>query len=333
MDMQGKLKELIGKFAGQRIAIFGDLMLDEYVFGSSTRISPEAPVPVVLAEQHTDIPGGAANVAANISALGGIPLLCGVIGEDLAGQRLEQALAERGIEHHYLVRLPKRKTTHKTRVMAQHQQIVRIDVETPEELDKAELEQIEANLREVLSQAQVVVISDYDKGAISDGSIRLIKKLIPKSSPSIIVDPKYRHYSSYKGCKLITPNHKEAGFAVGQVIHTEDDLRRVGTKLLQMVGCDAVLITWGERGMALFDGSGPFVHLPTLAREVFDVTGAGDTVIAALALAISAQAGLLEAAYLANYSAGIVVGKIGTSTVSSQELSQAISGLADRNGR
>jgi len=329
--MQKKLKGLIGKFAGQRIAIFGDLMLDEYVFGSSTRISPEAPVPVVLAEQHSDIPGGAANVAANVSALGGIPVLCGIIGDDLAGQRLVQALVSRGIEDRFLVRLPNRKTTLKTRVMAHHQQIVRIDVETTEELDKTELEQITENLEQALSQAQVVVISDYDKGAISEESIRLIKKLMPKSSPPIVVDPKYRHYSSYSGCRLITPNHKEAGFAVGQVIHTEDDLRLVGTKLLKTVGCEAVLVTWGERGMALFDGDGPFVHLPTLAREVFDVTGAGDTVVATLALAISAKASLLEAAYLANYSAGIVVSKIGTSTVSAEELSLAVSGFADRN--
>lgn len=331
--MQKKLKELIGKFPGQKIAIFGDLMLDEYVFGSSTRISPEAPVPVVLAEQHADIPGGAANVAANVSALGGIPVLCGIIGDDLAGQRLVQALVSRGIEHRFLVRLTNRKTTLKTRVMAHNQQIVRIDVETTEELNKTELEQIAESLGQALSQAQVTVISDYDKGAVSEESVRLVKKLMPENSLPIVVDPKYRHYSSYGGCKLITPNHKEAGFAVGHVIHTEDDLRLVGTKLLETVGCEAVLVTWGERGMALFDGGGPFVHLPTLAREVFDVTGAGDTVVATLALAISAKASLLEAAYLANYSAGIAVGKIGTSTVSAEELSVAVSGFADRNGR
>lgn len=328
-----KLGEVISGFSGRRVAVFGDLMLDEYIFGDANRISPEAPVPVVLAERKTDVPGGAANVANNISALGGIPIVSGIIGEDDVGGRLQGVLAERGIDGRHLVVSPARKTTLKIRVIAHNQQIVRIDEETTGEPNREELDRLSEALKWVLSDVHILVISDYGKGAVNAETVGILFELAERNSIPVVVDPKTSDYSHFKGCKVLTPNHKEAGRVVGRTIRTEEDLRWVGGKLLAEVGCEGVLITWGERGMALFEGRDPFTHLPTEAREVYDVTGAGDTVVATLVLALAAGADLLSAAYLANLAAGIVVGKMGTSTVNGEELTERLTGLDRKGGR
>jgi len=328
-----KLRELVAGFSGRRVAVFGDLMLDEYIFGDALRISPEAPVPVVRAGKRLDVPGGSANVASNISTLGGVPIVCGIVGDDDQGKRLSGLLADRGIDHRHLLFSTSRQTTLKTRVIAHNQQVVRIDSENTEPPDSEELALLKETIRKALQDTHAVVISDYAKGMVRAQTVEMLTEQAEKMSIPIIADPKGGNYIIYKKCRIITPNHKEAGQIVGMDIKSEEDLRQAGNQLLKMVGCQSVLITWGERGMALFDGEGPFTHLPTEAREVYDVTGAGDTVVATLALAIAAGGDLLSSAHLANFSAGIVVGKMGTSTVSAKELTRRLSGFNRKESR
>jgi D-beta-D-heptose 7-phosphate kinase/D-beta-D-heptose 1-phosphate adenosyltransferase len=300
------------------------LILDHYVMGKVSRISPEAPVPVVHVESESLRLGGAANVFNNILALGGKADLCGVIGADESGRLLMKELGAKRSGRGGVVIDHDRPTTRKSRVIAHHQQIVRYDIEGRHELKAALqrriLQYVESRLRELTC----VVVSDYAKGVISAGLMSELTRLAALRKVPVIVDPKVEHFGYYKGVTVITPNHLEATQASG--VHGDDDqtINEAGAMIRQRLGCQSVLITRGERGMSLYEADGASWHLPTQARQVYDVTGAGDTVIGTLALALSTGASMKNSAILANQAAGIVVGMVGTATVSPEELSEVL---------
>jgi len=310
--------KIVSHFAHRTILIVGDVMLDEFIWGKVARISPEAPVPVVDVVGETYRLGGAANVAANIRALGGIAVPIGVAGRDAASERIALLLEEAGIESHGILR-DDRPTTLKTRIIAHNQQVVRTDRESRKPFSSALNAGLAAAFRPHLQHAAAVIVSDYDKGVANK---ELLSQILPEASRAgvpVYLDPKVHHADYYSPITLITPNQREAELLTATLIDSEAALEQAGRKLLQRFECEYALITRGEHGMSLFNGAGSH-HLPTFAREVFDVTGAGDTVIATLALARSAGATMQEAAVLANHAAGIVVGKVGTATVTSTEL-------------
>jgi D-beta-D-heptose 7-phosphate kinase/D-beta-D-heptose 1-phosphate adenosyltransferase len=288
------------------------------------RISPEAPVPVVEVMGQSFHLGGAANVAANVRALGGEAVVAGVIGRDLAGERVRESLARAGVEDALAVAEDDRPTTLKTRIIAHHQQVVRADRERADDVDAALERAVLTRVEPALGAVQAVVVSDYQKGVVT---ARLMKGLLARARRRglpLLVDPKVRHFPRYRGADLVTPNQLEAEQATGVRIRDEGDLRAAAEKILRQLGCGAVLVTRGEHGMSLFPRGGRPVHVPTAAREVFDVTGAGDTVIATLGLALGAGARLPEAAVLANFAAGVAVGKLGTATVAPSEVLDAL---------
>jgi D-beta-D-heptose 7-phosphate kinase/D-beta-D-heptose 1-phosphate adenosyltransferase len=304
--------------------VIGDLILDHYVMGRVSRISPEAPVPVVHVESETLRLGGAANVFNNILALGGKADLCGVIGADESGRLLLKELGQSRSGRGGVIIDHDRPTTRKSRVIAHNQQIVRYDMEGRQELkgtlQKRLLRYVESRIREL----SCIVVSDYAKGVVSAALMTELTRLAALRKIPIIVDPKVEHFSYYKGVTVITPNHLEATQAAG--LHGDDDqtINQAGAVIRQRLGCQSVLITRGEKGMSLYEGEGTSWHLPTQARQVYDVTGAGDTVIGTLALALATGASMREAATLANHAAGIVVGMVGTATVSPKQLLEAV---------
>jgi len=313
-----RVDQILGGFSGKTILILGDIMLDEFIWGKVARISPEAPVPVVEVIQETYRLGGSLNVAANIRALEGIPVPMGVAGHDAASQRIEDLLQESGIESNAVLR-SNRPTTLKTRIIAHSQQVVRTDRESKKPLSTEINRDLSDLFLQYLPRAAAIVVSDYDKGVVNR---ELLKAILPEAQSMgvpVYLDPKVHHADYYRPITLITPNHREAELLTGMVINSEATLDEAGRKLLHRFECEYALITRGEEGMSLFNSTGSH-HLPTFAREVFDVTGAGDTVIATLALARAAGATMEEAAELANHAAGIVVGKVGTATVSQSEL-------------
>jgi D-beta-D-heptose 7-phosphate kinase/D-beta-D-heptose 1-phosphate adenosyltransferase len=319
-----RAEALLRSFPGCRVLVVGDVMLDEFVWGRVARISPEAPVPVVEVMGQSFHLGGAANVAANVRALGGQAVVAGVIGRDQTGERVREALAHAGVEDALAVAEDDRPTTLKTRIIAHHQQVVRADRERADEIGAALERAVLARVEPALGGVRAVVVSDYQKGVVT---ARLMKVLLVRARRRrlpVLVDPKVRHFSRYRGADLVTPNQLEAEQASGIRIRDEADLRAAGEKILRLLSCGAVLITRGEHGMSLFPRGGAPVHVPTAAREVFDVTGAGDTVIATLGLALGAGARLAEAAVLANFAAGVAVGKLGTATASPAELLAAV---------
>lgn len=318
------LRQYIQRFPQASVLVVGDLILDHYVMGKVSRISPEAPVPVVHVESESLRLGGAANVFNNILALGGKADLCGVIGADESGRLLMKELGTKRSGRGGVVIDHDRPTTRKSRVIAHHQQIVRYDIEGRSEL-KAGLQRkilryVESRLREL----SCVVVSDYAKGVVSAGLMSEITRLAALRKVPVIVDPKVEHFGYYKGVTVITPNHIEATQASG--LHGDDDqtINEAGAVIRQRLGCQSVLITRGEKGMSLYENDGASWHLPTQARQVYDVTGAGDTVIGTLALALSAGASIKNGAILANHAAGIVVGMVGTATVSPKQLAEAL---------
>ncbi len=315
---------LLRQLRGRRVLVVGDVMLDEFLWGSVTRISPEAPVPVVKVTRQSFHLGGAGNVACNVRALGGEAVVVGVVGQDGAGERVRAALAEAGVEDGMAVADGGRPTTVKTRIIAHHQQVVRADRELTDDVTARVEEALLENLRRALPSCAAIVLSDYQKGVVT---ARLMKSLLPLARVQrvpVLVDPKVAHFALYRKVTLVTPNQLEAEQATGRTIRGQDDLRAVGARILKMLGCDAVLVTRGEHGMALFPRGGRPVVIPTAAREVFDVTGAGDTVIATLALGVGAGAPIVQAAMLANHAAGVVVGKVGTATASPDEVLAAL---------
>ena len=321
---RARAARLLDRMAGRRVAVVGDVMLDEFLWGRVARISPEAPVPVVEIASQSFHLGGAANVASNVRSLGGRSAVAGVVGRDAAGERLRAALAASGIEDALAVDEAGRPTTHKMRIIAHSQQVVRADREDAQPLAGAVADALAAAVREAAAGAGAIVLSDYQKGVVSRGLMKSVLAAARRARVPLFVDPKVRHFALYRGAAVVTPNQPEAEQATGLKIRGAADLAAAGASILRTLRCRAVLITRGEHGMALFQEGRRPVEIPTAAREVFDVTGAGDTVIATLALATAAGASLEEAAMLANYAAGVVVGKIGTATATPEEVLAAI---------
>ncbi len=315
--------KVLKEFGKQRILVIGDLILDRYIWGKVDRISPEAPVPIVEVTKEDFLLGGASNVANNIRALGGSATIVGVIGNDRAGDVLTNLLDKQGIRCQGVVRCS-RNTIVKTRIIAHNQQVVRFDREDKERLDGKISKEILEYIRGVLPDHNAVIISDYKKGVVSS---ELIGEILKNAKPSHIfvsVDPKVSHFRFYKGVSLITPNLVEASLASGIEIKDEKSLISAGKTLLKKLSCDAVLITRGEQGMSLFEKE-KVTHIPTVTKDVYDVTGAGDTVIAAFTLAHAAGASLKNAAVIANHAAGIVVGKVGTAVATPDQLRKSLS--------
>lgn len=320
--------QVVNAFKGKRILVIGDLILDRYLFGKVSRISPEAPVPIVDVVSESFLLGGSANVANNIIALGGRATVAGIIGKGTAGQVLQDLLAENGIDTSGIVE-DKRPTTVKTRVIAHNQQVVRFDKEDRRKLEGKSLAGMMAYLKRAIPEHNAVVISDYKKGVISAAIVSAIMKCAKTRDTFVAVDPKVGHFHFYKNVSLITPNLMEASQGSGVEIRDEKSLLKAGKALVSRLGCKSVLITRSEDGMSLFKkmpGSRTIAveHFPTVAKKVYDVTGAGDTVIATFALAVAAGATLEQATVIANHAAGIVVGEVGTATASSERLLAAL---------
>ena len=316
MLMKPKLLNLLEGFKQKKILVVGDVMLDAYIFGGVTRVSPEAPVQVVRVEKEAFIPGGAANVASNVASLGGQVFVAGVVGNDGAGASLTNGMLKRRIDTHCIVQDGSKPTTKKTRIMAQNQQLIRFDHEQDAYLSADVEKMLLDKIRPLLPNIDAIIVSDYAKGVITENVLSTIKKL---TDAPIIVDPKPKHAAWYAGARLITPNMKEAE----EMASGKSEQDAIGSHLVSTLGSD-VLITMGERGMGLFQVDGGKSEIPTKAKEVYDVSGAGDTVVATLALAISAGASISDAALLANHAAGIVVGKIGTSSCNLDHLREEI---------
>ncbi|HVE68782.1 MAG TPA: D-glycero-beta-D-manno-heptose-7-phosphate kinase, partial [Solirubrobacteraceae bacterium] len=295
----------------------------EYLWGQVQRISPEAPVPVVEVRRRTHVPGGAANAAAGVAALDGRALLGGVVGDDAAAAALRESLAALGVQPDGLVVDPDRPTTVKTRVVAHAQQVVRTDSETRDDVSARVEEQLVEWVRGAVAGADAVIVSDYRKGVVSQTLAAAAIAAASAAGKPVVVDSKGLEYAKYRGATVITPNVHDAGLAANVHVETDDDLRRAADRLTELCGGAALLITRGAAGMTLF-GAGEPVHVPTQAQEVFDVTGAGDTVVAVLAVALGRGRPLPEAVRLANAAAGVVVGKVGTSTVTLDELERAV---------
>jgi D-beta-D-heptose 7-phosphate kinase/D-beta-D-heptose 1-phosphate adenosyltransferase len=320
-----RLIKYIDRFPQARVLVVGDLVLDHYVWGSVTRISPEAPVPVVTVTRESMLLGGAANVVNNVHALGGLVSVCGVIGRDDAGRRLAGILRDKGITTDGLIISDDRPTTIKTRVIAHSQQVVRFDRETKDKISKETHDRIFDYVRNRSEDGlDAVVISDYSKGVVTKDLVRDIVKLSKKHRLVVSVDPKVNHFGIYSGVTILTPNTKEASLGSKIEIEDESSLLKAGKLLLRRLACDSVLITRGEHGMSLFERGGRITHIPTMAQEVFDVTGAGDTVIGTLTLAMASGAPTGDAARISNFAAGIVVGVVGTATVRPEELKRRI---------
>lgn len=320
-----RLTSITAGFRGRRIAVFGDMMLDRYVKGSVKRISPEAPVPVVRVTSEKTVCGGAANVAVNIAALGGVPRLISVTGRDSAAAEFRVLLDRAGIAHDALVHDHNFPTIEKTRVIAEHQQVVRFDRETPANLShNARKEALGALAAELKGGCEAVILSDYGKGLLEPATIREAISMCLKRGVPVFVDPKVEHFQLYKGVSCLTPNTMEAfGGMRLSVKEGQEAAEELGRAILKRLSCRSLLITQGEHGMTLFQRGGKAagsVHIPTRAREVFDVTGAGDTVISTLALTWASGGTPEESAYAANFAAGIVVGKLGTASVTVEEL-------------
>jgi rfaE bifunctional protein kinase chain/domain len=320
---------LTAGFEGKRIVVLGDVMLDEFIWGRVRRISPEAPVPVVEVDRHTLALGGAGNVVSNLVALGASPTPIGVLGADADAERLRQAFSVLEVSTDRFVIDSSRPTTVKTRIIAHSQQVVRADRESCVPISSEIEGRVVDNFRSEIESADAIVVSDYGKGLLTMELLGHALTAARKKGLIVCLDPKMRSFAHYQPVTVITPNNQEAADASGISIYDEHSLAEAGRKLLSSIDTRAVLITRGEEGMALFTGGGPdgaeVTHIPTVAREVYDVTGAGDTVIATLALALAGGASLKEAAVLANHAAGVVVGKVGTASLTREELLATIS--------
>ncbi len=314
------LSHYVKKFPEARVLVLGDLMLDHYVWGTVRRISPEAPVPVVNVTSESMLLGGAANVCHNITSLGGQTEIAGIVGKDPPGEWIIEHLKEMKIPAKGVIREEGRPTTRKTRIIAHSQQVVRFDHEKRGDISPESQRKLLTFLEENLESYRCLVISDYDKGVVTESLIKGAINRAKELKIKVIVDPKISHFSYYKGVTLITPNHLEASECSGIEIEDEETLLKAGWTILNKLDCESVLITRGEQGMSLFEKTGEVSHIPAAAKNVFDVTGAGDTVVSVLSLALSTGAGLKDSAVLANHAAGIVVGIVGTATVTRETL-------------
>ena len=320
LDKQ-RAKALLDRAGESKIVVLGDVMLDEFLWGEVSRISPEAPVPVVDIRRESTHLGGAANVLANLLALGAQSCVIGVVGKDFAGERIQTSVREKSSLQMdgLLIPIDSRPTTIKTRIIAQHQMVVRADREHRAPVDTETEDRIISKVKEAIAGAQALVVSDYDKGVVTP---RILAEVLPSAygRMPVLIDPKIRNFDSYRPATLVTPNHHEALRLANLEEDSGGSLQSAAQMIRSRLACDAVLITRGDRGMMLLEGDRGPVFVETTAREVYDVTGAGHTVIATLAAALAAGASMTEAAVLANHAAGIVVGKLGTATASSEEV-------------
>jgi len=318
-------ESLFSRTCSIRCLVIGDLMLDEYLWGKTERISPEAPVQVVDVVREELRLGGAGNVVNNLAALGVQLAVCSVVGEDDNGRALLEEFTRRRVATDAIFHDPARRTTRKTRVVASHQQIVRLDRESRDPLTAGVEQQVCAWITANAAAFDVILLSDYLKGVLTPGVIAAVIAAAAPAGIPVLVDPKGTDFSRYRGATLLTPNRKEAEAAAGVPIRDSESLQQAAATIMEKAGLKHILITRSEEGMSLFSREGEPVHIPTVAREVFDVSGAGDTVLSALAVGIAAGMGMAEAARLANIAAGIAVGKLGTSTVSPDEIISTVS--------
>jgi rfaE bifunctional protein kinase chain/domain len=315
-----QLQQRVENISGKRIAVLGDYMLDRYLWGSVSRISPEAPVPIVEIERETDHLGGAANVANNLAALGAIPFCVGVIGEDDNGARLVQMVRDRGFDAEGLILDASRPTTTKTRVIAHEQHLLRMDHESRANIAPHVQKAVRDYLRKLMPSLHALIIEDYNKGVLVQPLLEEVLALARAHRCPVTVDPKFDHFLDYRGVAVFKPNRKEAESVLGFRVGTHEEVARAGQALLEKLQAENVLITLGAEGMALFRRNAEAYHVPTRARSVHDVSGAGDTVIATLTAALAAGADILEAATLANIAAGLVVAEVGAVPVDKQKL-------------
>jgi D-beta-D-heptose 7-phosphate kinase/D-beta-D-heptose 1-phosphate adenosyltransferase len=317
-----ELEKIFKKFKDKKILVIGDIILDRYIFGKVSRISPEAPVPVVDVYEESYRLGGAANVANNIVSLGGNVAIAGIIGKGSAGRIIRDILQEKKISQDYVFE-DMRRTTVKTRIIGGNQQIVRFDIEDRRRLEGKAKEMFLSMIKDAIKSFDAVIVSDYKKGVVSKELFKILMNERKNNHLFVSVDPKVGHFRLYKHVSLITPNLAEASHGAEIDIKDEKTLVKAGNNLIKKLQCDAVLITRGEEGMTIFektDSKVKVTHLPTVAKKVFDVTGAGDTVIATITLAHIAGASLVDAAKISNIAAGVVVGRVGTSTVTQEEI-------------
>jgi len=316
------MKDILKKFKNQKIAVIGDLILDKYIYGEVDRISPEAPVPIVRVMKEKYVPGGAANVAANITTLGGKPYLFGIVGNDQYKDILFHKIEELNISTSGIFIDSSKTTTRKTRIIGLNQQLLRIDHENTDYIESHLEEEFLLKLKEI-NDLSAIIVSDYAKGTITKQIILQLIQFSNESNILLIIDPKPKHKDWYTGSTLITPNKKEAQEMSGIIIESEDNFIEAGKELVKQFDSN-VIITAGADGMYIFEKSKKSQHIHTAAKEVYDVSGAGDTVVATLALALSCQASLNDAAILANQAAGIKVGKIGTTPIFLEELKKKV---------
>lgn len=319
-----RLKNIISNFKKARVMVIGDLILDEFIWGKVDRISPEAPVPVVWVDRESFMPGGASNVANNVATLGAKVDLVGVVGNDIKGGILKSELDQRGVVTGGIIVDNTRPTVLKSRVIAHKQQVVRIDREFVNPLSRKTHNRIENYVRKRIADIDILIIEDYGKGVISPHLLKTIVPLAKRHKKVIAVDPKEDHFHSYKGVTLITPNAEEASKVTGVKLHNKRAIEDAGKRLLKKLRCKMALVTLGERGMVLFKERKRPAYIPTVAQDVYDVSGAGDTVIGVFSLALASGAREIEAANIANCAAGIVVGKVGIAVVDREELTQRI---------
>jgi rfaE bifunctional protein kinase chain/domain len=313
-----RVLQLIQRMRSSRVVVVGDIMLDRYLIGDTERLSPEAPVPVVtVAERHAAL-GGAANVAANVVAMGARCFLVGTVGDDGDGAAIRQELAVARLEDHFVLTIAGRPTTSKTRIVARGQQIVRIDDEVDSLLEGQDLARLTAAAREALADADALLLEDYNKGALSPALILAVMEIARRRGIPIVVDPKYRQFFEYAGATVFKPNRRELESALGAAVDLKNG--NVLPDVLTRLKVDNLLVTLGAEGMLLVTKDGDLTQIPSIARQIFDVSGAGDTVTAWLGAALAAGATVREAAQLANYAAGVEVGKRGVATVSPEEV-------------
>lgn len=324
-----RLQTLYDKFVGKRIAVVGDLMLDRYFWGSVMRISPEAPVPVVEVESESTRLGGAANVANNIASLGGVPIMIGVIGEDPAGSTLKRTIEDLRFPSSGIVTDASRPTTVKTRVIAHNQHVVRIDHEGKSDIAEEVQLRLLKSLEMQLDDIQGIILEDYNKGVLTKGLIARIIELAKRKNKIVTVDPKFNNFFEYKDVTVFKPNRKETEEALGVRLSSDKSVRKAGKELLERLKAENVLLTLGEKGMTLFEHGGGVSTIPTAARRVADVSGAGDTVVSTLTMALAAGADIRESAMLANIAGGIVCGEVGIVPIDKKVLFETVTASTD----
>ena len=330
MFTESRLAEILAGFAGKRIAVVGDIMLDRYFWGTVARVSPEAPVPVVEVVSESVRLGGAANVASNIFNLGGLPHLVGLVGNDHAGALCLDLLKEQGLDVSGVVTDASRPTTTKTRVIAHAQHVVRIDHESkndcPEYLQHQIIDAVKYNIQKL----DGIILEDYDKGTLTGNVIQEVITVARKYDKIIAVDPKFHHFLDFKHVTVFKPNRREVEEVIGGRLRTREDVEQAGKRLLELLTPQNILLTRGEEGMSLFESVGAITHLPSMAEFVQDVSGAGDTVISTLTIALAGGATITEAAALANCAGGIVVGVVGIAPIQLPELQEAARRLVNQ---